>query len=45
MNKKKKICKHNGGKGYWSNMKGAVCLKCGKEVKHQQLIKNKYENI
>ncbi len=29
---KKKKCKHNGGVGYWSNMKGSVCLKCGKEL-------------
>lgn len=30
---KPKKCKHDGGKGYWSNLKGAVCLKCGKELK------------
>lgn len=30
---KKKNCKHNSGKGYWNNKKGAVCLKCGKELK------------
>jgi len=29
----KKKCKHNSGKGYWNNIKGAVCLKCGKEIK------------
>jgi len=33
MKKKKKACKHNGGKGYWSNVAGCVCLKCGKELK------------
>jgi hypothetical protein len=30
--KKQKECKHNGGKGYWSNLPGYVCLKCGKEI-------------
>jgi hypothetical protein len=32
MEKKKKTCKHSAGKGYWSNRKGAVCLKCGAEI-------------
>ena len=27
-----KKCKHNGGKGYWSNLPGFKCLKCGAEV-------------
>jgi len=31
VNKTRK-CKHNGGKGYWSNVKGCVCLKCGAEL-------------
>lgn len=30
--KKKKVCKHTAGKGYWNNKKGFVCLKCGQEV-------------
>lgn len=30
---RKNKCNHTGGKGYWNNKKGAVCLKCGKEVK------------
>lgn len=30
--KKIKTCKHDGGRGYWSNLPGSVCLKCGKEV-------------
>lgn len=29
---KVKKCKHDGGKGYWNNKAGAVCLKCGKEI-------------
>jgi hypothetical protein len=27
-----KKCKHNGRRGYWSDRKGSVCLKCGAEV-------------
>jgi hypothetical protein len=27
-----KKCKHNGGRGYWSNLPGFVCLKCHQEV-------------
>lgn len=29
---KKQQCKHNGGRGYWSNLSGSVCLLCGEEV-------------
>lgn len=30
--KPKKPCNHKGGKGYWSNKGGYVCLNCGKEL-------------
>lgn len=28
----KKVCKHNGGRGYWSSKSGSMCLSCGEEM-------------
>jgi len=33
---KENPCKHNGKKGYWSNLPGFKCLKCGEEVNEKK---------
>lgn len=39
MNQIKKIkCKHNSGRGYWNNLKGSICLKCGIEAKTNKIM-------
>lgn len=32
LKKKIKKCRHRGGKGYWSNLPGALCLACLEEI-------------